>query len=487
MQILDGSGPSLLSNDEYSPLFHRNTINLLADGVVGGEQTFGDDLVAFGVYDKFSFSLGQYYYATDGVRENNDLDQQLYNAFAQYRLTPSTNIIFEYRDNEKEFGDRTILFDSSVYDDAIRQQNNITSWRIGGHHELKPGSDIITTIVAQEVDTDMNGNYDYGSIAYQRDIDSVGGEIQHIYSSSFFRSVIGASYSDSELLEEYSIDGFLLADPESFDTYYTSYYGYGYLPLFSSITLTTGLNYSRIDNGEIHVQAHKGSPKMGLVWQPTPDTSIHLAWLKGISRTFISDQTIEPTQVAGINQFYIDPLGTESELYGFGLNHEISSQLFSGVSYVYRNLKVPYKYNHFDGTIENYRADWKEHLAKLYLNWLPQTTISVSTEYLYEKFDRGEDFFGEDFFEQLETHKGKMQLAWFDQSGFRAKCSATFVHQQGTFVDRDSYPYILETQEDSDSFWLIDGSIGYQLPKTYGLINLQIKNLFNADFSISRI
>ena len=49
---------------------------LQASGVVGSNETLGDELVHSAVYNKLSYSIGQYYYKTDGIRENNDQRQQ---------------------------------------------------------------------------------------------------------------------------------------------------------------------------------------------------------------------------------------------------------------------------------------------------------------------------------------------------------------------------------------------------------------------------
>jgi Flp pilus assembly protein TadD len=486
MQILEGSGPSVLSSHEYNPLFHRNTVNLLANGVVGGNHTLADDLVAFGVYDKFSFSLGQYYYTTDGFRDNNDLDQHLYNGFAQYRFSPATSMMVEYRDNEKDFGDRTVRFDPNLFNSGRRQKRDIDSWRIGGRHELQPGSAMIGTIVTQRFDDDFTINDELGSYSIQEKNDNINGELQHLYSGKFFRSVIGGSHNEGELQQSIVMDGVSLAIPETVDSDYASYYGYGYFPLFSTVTLTTVLNYSRIDNGRNSWQVNRVSPKMGLTWQPVASTSFRLAWLEGVTRTLLAEQTIEPTQVAGFNQFYDDTAGTATKLYGLGLDHQFFSLLYGGMAYVHRDLEVPYIKSFTSGTMaENSRTDWQEQSAKIYLNWLPDRALSVSTEYLYEKLDRNPEFFGPEFFETLATHRGRMRLTWFDPSGLRAKCVATYANQWGTFVDSNSFSY--QTQKDSDSFWIIDASIGYQLPKGYGLINVQLKNLFNTDFNFLEI
>ena len=42
-------------------------------------------------------------------------------------------------------------------------------------------------------------------------------------------------------------------------------------------------------------------------------------------------------------------------------------------------------------------------------------------------------------------------------------------------------------EPDGDDFWVLDGSIGYRLPKRYGLITVEAKNLLNETFRFQDI
>ncbi len=77
--IQEGAGPAQASFNEFNPLFLRNRIAFQASGVAGSNDILGDEIALSGVQDKFSYSLGQFYYRTDGIRENNDQQQRIYN------------------------------------------------------------------------------------------------------------------------------------------------------------------------------------------------------------------------------------------------------------------------------------------------------------------------------------------------------------------------------------------------------------------------
>lgn len=112
--ILDGAGPSAGGFSEYTPMFTREGLNLQFNAIGGNNSTAGDDLIVSGLRDKMSFSLGQFHYQTDGWRENSDLRQDIYDAFLQYSLSPSTSVQFEYRYQDAEGGDLGMKFDPKL-------------------------------------------------------------------------------------------------------------------------------------------------------------------------------------------------------------------------------------------------------------------------------------------------------------------------------------------------------------------------------------
>ena len=46
------------------------------------------------------------------------------------------------------------------------------------------------------------------------------------------------------------------------------------------------------------------NPKFGVIWNPVPNTTLRGAIFRTLTRTLVEAQTVEPTQVAGFNQFF---------------------------------------------------------------------------------------------------------------------------------------------------------------------------------------
>ena len=97
LAILSGSGPTGSSFNEFNPLFSKNGFSLQTSGVIGSLDTYGDEVVHSGIWDNFSYSLGQFHHETNGFRPNNRIDQNIYNAFFQGKPTDGINVQAEYR------------------------------------------------------------------------------------------------------------------------------------------------------------------------------------------------------------------------------------------------------------------------------------------------------------------------------------------------------------------------------------------------------
>ena len=136
--ILSGAGPAEPAFNEFNALFERNRLSLLATGVVGGNDTYGDQVALSGVWNQFSLSVGQFHYETDGFRPNNDLTQDLYNVFAQVRLATRTSVLAEFRTSDVEKGDLPLRFDPENFTPTLRQEDRTTSIRAGLRHGFTP-------------------------------------------------------------------------------------------------------------------------------------------------------------------------------------------------------------------------------------------------------------------------------------------------------------------------------------------------------------
>nr|HMU52820.1 FecR domain-containing protein [Geminicoccaceae bacterium] len=96
LDIVRSTGPARIGFNEYSSLFDSDGVRLNANGVVGTEDTLGNELIASGLLGRTALSLGQFHYQTDGSRTNNDIEHDIYNIFGQVGLTADSSVQVEY-------------------------------------------------------------------------------------------------------------------------------------------------------------------------------------------------------------------------------------------------------------------------------------------------------------------------------------------------------------------------------------------------------
>ncbi len=89
--------PASASFDELDSPVLANGLKLRASAVRGGNDTASQDVTLAGLHDQVSYSVGYYDFATDGFRENNDVDQRVASAFIQGRPNHATNLQAEIR------------------------------------------------------------------------------------------------------------------------------------------------------------------------------------------------------------------------------------------------------------------------------------------------------------------------------------------------------------------------------------------------------
>ena len=105
LNIITGIGPAEATFNEFTSLFTRDELRFTGSGVVGNNHTLGDEAVLSGQAGRLAFSAGQFHYQTDGFRENNDLEHNIYNIFAQAALTDKVDAQVELRRRRTEQGD----------------------------------------------------------------------------------------------------------------------------------------------------------------------------------------------------------------------------------------------------------------------------------------------------------------------------------------------------------------------------------------------
>jgi tetratricopeptide (TPR) repeat protein len=477
LQLISSSGAGNASFNEFNPLFNRNQIALLASGLIGENSTGGGEAVVSGIYNKASFSVGYSKFQTDGFRENNDQEDDIANAYLQYELSYKTSLQAEYRHRKSESGDLLLTFDPEDFFPDERTEDDIDSFRLGFRHNFNPSSILIGNFQYQDFKGILTDEFpDVFTLDVDTAIDGFGGELQYLHRAQKFNITGGAGYFDLDGEEKINFSMFGEPFPEeisSQNTTHTNIYAYSNIYLLNNLTVTVGASGDFFETDKSDAEdTDQFNPKLGIIWNPMPDTTIRAAAFRVLKRTLVTDQTLEPTQVAGFNQFFDDINASDVWRYGGAIDQKFSQEIYGGLEFSKRDLDVPY----FDFAEDAFgEVAWDEQLGRAYLFWTPHNWFSLSGQYIYEKTERDERAAFN--VKELKTHRIPLGVNFFHPSGISVSLITTYYNQEGEF---EIEPGVFESGE--DDFWILDAAISYRLPKRYGFITVGANNLLDEEF-----
>ena len=483
--LISAGGPGTLSFNEFNPIFNRNGLTFQTSGLIGEHSTYGGEGVVSGIYQKTSFSVGGFHFTTDGFRENADQRDEIANVFVQQELTPDTSIQAEYRYRDLEQGDVQQRFFPEDFFRALRNEEERHTFRLGARHAFSPDSILLGSFTYQDFDTRFRtDDFPVGGF-----IDSTipqmafSAELQHLFRSRYLSLRTGAGYVGVDREDDTTI-GFPGSEPfrsvTDQDLQHFNVYAYADVNLLKNVTATLGLSFDSL-SGDEDVDKDQVNPKFGITWTPFAGTTLRAAAFRVLKKTLITDQTLEPTQVAGFNQFFDDSDLTEAWRYGGAIDQKFTSSLFGGVEFSKRDLTVPNLLDLKDPSNPvNRDADWNEYLGRAYLFWTPHPWLALRAQYLVERFER--DLLGPT---ELDTQRVPLGIGFFHPSGLSASLTATYWRQDGTFTF--FFDPTVPVRSGSDDFWTVDAVVSYRLPKRYGFISVGATNLFDEEFNFFEV
>ena len=503
LNIITSTGPSAAGFNEFTPLMERNKSQVVASGIVGNNGALGNEVVLSKLYERTSVSIGQFHYETNGFRPNNDQNHNIYNAFIQHAFTSKFNVQAEVRSREKEHGDIELNFNPRSYSSITQRKLKEDSVRVGARYAITPNQDLIMSgifgnfNVAEtflpppppiQIPGFINEPVDSKTTSHRYQA-----EIQHLFRERFFNLTTGGG--------TYRIEASNRTPPSTDTTYQRdNVYVYSNWNLPKNVIATIGLGYNgskTIDSADKDGDPRtkdvvKGdkidpinaiNPKFGLQWNVTDDLRLRAAWFETVKNDLPSQQTIEPTQVAGFNQFFDDPNGTKSRRKGVGLDMHILGNVYGGVEVSIRDLEVPGVRGIFSESKELFIDKQKEQLYRSYLYTTISTNWSITNEFQFEKFTRpkSDKLSGTDPV-SIQTLSIPTSIKYFNSNGLFSSLTGTFVKQdleRNQFTAED--PAVGRT-EGLSNFFLLDAIKGYRLPARKGLLSFEVRNLLDESF-----
>jgi len=460
--VVRSVGPVRTAFAEYTPLFDRPGARFYLDALVASQDTVADQAIAAGAWDNVSISVGQGYFRTDGFEPDRSLHQNAWNGFFQVRATDQVYLQAELSESRS---DRTVVaFD---FDPAgrlpLQVTEEISTLRFGGRYEYGPRSQFLLNASTQEYDEVLSvGGLDDPLSGKAYSIDA-----QYSFSDTRFGVTLGASNWEGEQ----TFTASATTEKATFNN--------GYIYTRFSDPSRIALMQAAVTYASEEVLGStrtRASPKLGAMVTPLPGTTLRFAAFDATRRQTVANQTLEPTQIAGFNQYWDDGVGSSSQQYGVGLDQRFGRNVFVGVEYMKRDIEVPL---FLPAPVD---FEWEERLGRAYAylaiprrgdrKLLPTWSGSLSMDVFYEHLQRPEVFAPEGVVD-LDTYVVPLAVRFFPNGWLSAKLGATYVRQAG---DLQNPPELFDVDTD---FWTVDFSLDFRLPRRHGKLTLGVSNLFD--------
>lgn len=482
-------GPSPTSFDDFDSPVLANGLKLRASAATGSHETEGHDVSLAGLRDRLSYSAGHYRFSTDGFRENNDLDQEVANAFVQYRPTSETALQAELRSTRTEQGDLTAFFNRDRYDASARLHEDADSLRLGAMRRLNSSHTLLGSFIYQEVDNELATP----ALTARFDRSDSGFDVQHIYRTSDLRIQSGAlaAQQDQTLDLTFPPPPGLPVPPLTSSVDQTGrqlvLYSYAYFDPLPSLTLTTGVSLDHVDNAFADEDA--ANPKLGVTWRPTARTTVRGAAFETLFGSLTTSKQnvqprLEPVQVAGVTQLLFGGAADRSSVRGIAVDHELSARLFTGWQADTRStesIAAPL------GPGPTIPFEQRERSQRAYVYWLPTAVISVTARYEHSRY--GTEPIAPFGYSHMKTERLPVEVRYFARGGLTFGIRASLVDQEGDFQNGElqtpfGYPPLAYGE---DRFAVLDAFFGYRLPNRRGSLSLTMDNVLDESFQFQDV
>jgi hypothetical protein len=497
------------TDNDLSEYFNPGDLCLDPTGAVGecldilsvnNSSSTGADLTVTFNRDRFAAAISYRGFEDDGFRVNNDSETDTLRAFLTYAPTSKDQFQINVIDGQRKTGDLPLRgFPALIGLERI--DTELTNIGLGYRRKINAASDLAVSAIYSDTNQGLaipllmqnsSGRFEGTQL-----------EAQYVLRQQRVNWTAGVGHFDGEQSVSAFIPGFGTLTEAGDDTFSNGYL-YARLPRLGAFDLVAGLAVEDVSApvgllvprdsnlliADLNYTATRVSPKLAASLQAGPKTVLRAAAYSRLAPAIGRLQTLEPTQVAGFNQFFRDPGGTESINFGVGVDQQFGENFFVGVSMLRRDLDIPEAScatpNPFAGcafqqavTIDDrFSDDW---IGNLYFNTTIGKRLALSVEYAYEERDfdftqRSNNSLFEDY---VETHRLRPQARLFLPGGLYASIRGSRFDQ--TVDQFDDLSSAMRSPIEAD-FWVGDLEIGFRLPERWGAVSLQILNFSDREF-----
>jgi hypothetical protein len=206
-----------------------------------------------------------------------------------------------------------------------------------------------------------------------------------------------------------------------------------------------------------------------VIWDLTDQLRVRATALQTRKPQLVVNQSVEPTHVAGFNQFFDDFNGTDMWRYGIGIDATLDRGLYAGTELSRRDGDVPsFLFNPSTNESAIVVNDVQETLFRAYVYWAPTDRVATRGSLELDDFSSN----SKQDITDLETFAIGLSARYFMLSGLFANGGLSLVHQ--SIGDASN--------EDDGAFFVIDAAVGFRFPDRVGVMSLEGRNLLDQRF-----
>jgi tetratricopeptide (TPR) repeat protein len=477
LDLVRRSGPETVGFAEYAPLFDRDGVRFAGTGLIGTDDTLGDEVALGALVGRTAFGVSQFHYETDGFRPNNGLTHDIVAAMVQSQLTEGVGAQLEWRRRDSRQGDRRfdIGFEDADRDQRLGVEEEV--FRAGLTLRPTPADTVLLSGYYVDRESDFNDERDPSVTLSRGDRDASQVEAQWGRDIGRGKLLLGAGWSKGRDRGRITFvrPGFAIDVPTDPATVSGAYaFAEGRVHLTPDLDATARLGIDHVDQDER--TATRLTPGLGLAWRPAAGWEARLAAVRGVKRPLPVNQSIFPTTVAGFNTVYDDLDVTVSDQLSAAVQYRLSEVTTVGVELQRRWLSQPFPRNERGSEqLVDWFLDEQEEdsaLAYAYRTLGDRASLAVGAR-LGRYAQRWSEATNEPV--RVTTASLPAELRWFGPGGLFYSAGAQYFRQQVEERFSDSQ------EATTDSGLLVDLGVGYRFPRRRGALTLTFANVLDRE------
>ncbi len=469
---VSGLTAQLPSYNDYGALFSQKAF-LQFDGVVGSNNTRGEELRLGLGSDTLGLSFAQRQFASDGFARFNELDNSIWQGVVQWRPAGHTQAFILYENYHSDRGETILpadpLFGSNL---AIQDRSEVT--RLGLRHSWNNGDELHVLLSRQRTRQRIDfEDFSVPPITFSQESNSqaTGGDVQ--YRTQVFGQSLqwGAQAYRSQL----RISGFTSNTLQSHQMY-VSAQG----QLSSQWKIDWGMGWGQIWNqipGGSKVIVQSWLPRVGIVFSPDPVSHLRLAAWQGLGINSVGNAGLAPISLAGIVQTRPGDTGKRVRAAALGLDRQLSQDWLVDFSGELRTIAEPFADQVSVG--QTAFSLQRIHNAHVGLHWQPhQFSWAIGLSGEYEKTRNDDRVTRLDSLSNQALRAVQLDLRWF----VNPTMSAHLKWSRNWVVGSQLVPSTGMLSPYADVYNQADVSVVWQLPKNKGQTQLGVRNMGDTRF-----